>query len=121
MGVEGGATGASVISRPGVVRLNAATFGTVDNPGIANGIFGVSRSSSASFSSRYNGLDKNYNITSETPSNRILTVFAMDNLGSIVGFTQDRIAFYSIGEALDLALLDTRISDFITAIGAAIP
>jgi hypothetical protein len=35
--------------------------------------------------------------------------------------TSSRFAFYSIGENLDLALLDTRISNFITAIGAAIP
>lgn len=35
--------------------------------------------------------------------------------------TSSRFAFYSIGENLNLALLDSRISDFITAIGAAIP
>jgi len=28
---------------------------------------------------------------------------------------------YSIGESLDLALLDTRVSNLMTAIGAAIP
>jgi hypothetical protein len=32
-----------------------------------------------------------------------------------------RLAFYSIGESLDLALLDTRVSGLITAIGVAIP
>ena len=32
-----------------------------------------------------------------------------------------RFAFYSIGESLDLAALDTRVSNLITAIGAAIP
>jgi hypothetical protein len=32
-----------------------------------------------------------------------------------------RIAFYSIGESLDLALLDVRVTDLITAIGVAIP
>jgi len=32
-----------------------------------------------------------------------------------------RLAFYSIGESLDLAALDTRVSNLITAIGAAIP
>jgi hypothetical protein len=32
-----------------------------------------------------------------------------------------RIAFYSIGEALDLALLDARVSTLMTDIGAAIP
>jgi hypothetical protein len=32
-----------------------------------------------------------------------------------------RIAFYSIGESLDLALLDARVTDLINAFGAAIP
>ena len=32
-----------------------------------------------------------------------------------------RLSFYSIGESLDLALLDTRVSNLMTAIGAAIP
>jgi len=35
--------------------------------------------------------------------------------------TSSRFAFYSIGESLDLALLDTRVSNLMTAIGAAIP
>jgi hypothetical protein len=43
------------------------------------------------------------------------------NHPSQVYFSQSRLAFYSIGEALDLALLDTRVSDLITAFGAAIP
>jgi hypothetical protein len=32
-----------------------------------------------------------------------------------------RLAFYSIGESLDLALLDARVTDLITAFGVAIP
>jgi len=35
-------------------------------------------------------------------------------------FTDARIAFYSIGESLDLAALDTRVSALITAIGNAL-
>jgi hypothetical protein len=41
--------------------------------------------------------------------------------GESAGFADARLAFYSIGESLDLALLDTRVSALITAIGAAIP
>jgi hypothetical protein len=37
------------------------------------------------------------------------------------GYSNARLAFYSIGESLDLAALDTRVSALITAIGAAIP
>jgi hypothetical protein len=34
--------------------------------------------------------------------------------------TDARLAFYSIGESLDLALLDARVTALVTAIGAAI-
>ena len=36
-------------------------------------------------------------------------------------YSDARLAFYSIGESLDLAALDNRVSALITAIGAAIP
>jgi hypothetical protein len=36
-------------------------------------------------------------------------------------FSNARLAFYSIGESLDLALLDTRITTLINAFAAAIP
>ena len=36
-------------------------------------------------------------------------------------YSNARLAFYSIGESLDLAKLDTRVSNLMTAIGAAIP
>ena len=35
--------------------------------------------------------------------------------------TDARLAFYSIGESLDLALLDARVTALINAIAAAIP
>jgi hypothetical protein len=38
-----------------------------------------------------------------------------------VGATNARLAFYSIGESLDLALLDARVTDLINAFAAAIP
>jgi hypothetical protein len=37
------------------------------------------------------------------------------------GKSAARLAFYSIGESIDLAKLDTRVSALITAFGAAIP
>lgn len=39
---------------------------------------------------------------------------------SITGHTSARLAFYSIGSALDLAALDARVTALVTAIGAAI-
>jgi hypothetical protein len=56
---------------------------------------------------------------SATMSNNIF-LFAR-NQNAPNGHINARLAFYSIGESLDLAALDTRVSNLMTAIGAAIP
>jgi hypothetical protein len=49
-------------------------------------------------------------------------VFAReDNAGSQQQHSNGRLAFYSIGESLALASLDSRITALYNAIGAAIP
>jgi len=49
-----------------------------------------------------------------------MAIFA--RLGSPASnYSNARLSFYSIGESLDLAKLDTRVSNLMTAIGAAIP
>jgi hypothetical protein len=49
-------------------------------------------------------------------------VFAQNlNNGTLSAATDARLSFYSIGESLDLALLDNRVSTLMTDIGAAIP
>jgi hypothetical protein len=47
-------------------------------------------------------------------------VFARNNQETADAYTTARIAFYSIGESLDLALLDARITTLINALDAAI-
>ena len=47
-------------------------------------------------------------------------VFARNDEGAVSFPSDATLAFYSIGEALDLALLDTRVTALITAIGAAV-
>jgi hypothetical protein len=90
------------------------------NAGVGNttGFIGVSRSNPESFNYRFGSTTSNAVISSQTPFNGDLLVF-----GRIVGqqYVNGRLAFYSIGESLDLAKLDTRVSALITAIGAAIP
>ena len=83
--------------------------------------YGTSRASSSSFTVRHGGVDYLASINSEIPANRNIRVF------ETAGKSTARIAFYSIGAALPdsptqsgLELLDSRISAFITAIGAAI-
>jgi hypothetical protein len=50
-----------------------------------------------------------------------MAVFAVNNNGTIQVPTNARLAFYSIGESLNLTQLDTRVTALINAFGAAIP
>ena len=48
-------------------------------------------------------------------------VFASNTDSSAANFTNARLAFYSIGESLDLARLDARVTDLINAFAVTIP
>ncbi len=80
------------------------------------GFIGVSRLTPTSFNYRFASTTVNRVNASETPFNGNFLVF-----GRVVGtpYINGRLAFYSIGESLDLALLDARVTGLITAIGAA--
>jgi hypothetical protein len=94
----------------------------VNGPGVANigtlstGFVGVNRSTSTGFVLRSSGSNiAEQASTSATPASGNILVFGGIN------FYAGRLAFYSIGESLDLALLDARVSALITAFGVAIP
>jgi hypothetical protein len=82
----------------------------------AAGFLGASRGASTSFTYRSSGTTQTQTSTSSTPTTGAIYVFT--DL-SASNYTNARIAFYSIGESLDLALLDARVTALITAIGAA--
>lgn len=84
----------------------------------AAGLMGLNRSSSASYVFRGNGQNSTVNQASNAPPSDDFLVFR----GSATsGFLANgRFAFYSIGDSLDLAIMDTRVSALITAIGNAI-
>lgn len=97
-------------------RVNSGTNAVVSSPTV--GFCGVNRSSSSLQTIRSRGVNGTTTTASGTPSSDTIGLFAR-----FVGdsFTSDaRLAFYSIGEAVDLALLDTRVSALVTAIGNAI-
>jgi hypothetical protein len=48
-------------------------------------------------------------------------VFGRNASNALNAPTSGRLQFYWIGESLDLAALDTRVTDLINAIGVAIP
>lgn len=84
-----------------------------------SGFMGVSRNSSSFFTARNGSSSDATNATSASPDLANMLVFRR-YAGSALPYS-GRIAFYSIGESLDLALLDARVTDLINAIGAAIP
>ena len=86
------------------------------------GFVGSSRSSSATYDYRANGASSPAFIASmPVPGSRNHFVFARNNGTSAELFATQSIAFYSIGESLDLALLDTRVTTLMSDLAAAIP
>ena len=102
-------------------RSGDATALVVYNQQAASGFIGTTRSISSSFSGRVAGSNYSQSTASSTPPATNLFVFARQRLGGPESPTNGRLAFYSIGESLDLALLDARVSALITAFGVAIP
>jgi hypothetical protein len=86
----------------------------------AIGFMGHSRDSSTNVNTRANAINGAIGLTSVAPSNILLTVYAR-NASPLTNYSNARLAFYSIGESLGLALLDARVTDLINAFGAAIP
>jgi hypothetical protein len=96
-------------------------IGVSNNP---TGLHGTSRSASATFSSRVGSTTRSHSQTSEAATTSSTYLFALPTsvADTTPGtFTAARLAFYSIGESLNLALLDTRVTDLINAFAAAIP
>jgi hypothetical protein len=86
------------------------------------GFFGYSRSLANSFTYRDSGTTYNPLTVSQAPTSDNTFVFARNNGSNVAErYSRSRLAFYSIGESLNLALLDARVTTLINAIGAAIP
>ena len=85
------------------------------------GFMGATRSSSSSFTYRIVGADTSVISSSFAPGSTTLGIFAERFNGALAGsFFPDTLSFYSIGESLDLALLDARVSGLMVAISGAI-
>jgi hypothetical protein len=86
------------------------------------GFIGVNRASSTQISYRAPGPQSgSITVTSEPIYSANIFIFGTNNANTFQSGSTSRLAFYSIGESLDLAKLDTRVSNLMTAIGAAIP
>lgn len=85
------------------------------------GLQGLSRAASASYTRRANATNQTVSVASLSGDDAEMWIYARNTTGgSAQLYSTARLAFYSIGEAIDLADLDTRLSALVTAIGAAI-
>jgi hypothetical protein len=84
---------------------------------LTGGFVGTSRSNSSAYDRRNNAATTTISSTSLSTDGGITLI---NGFGGSASGTH-RLAFYSIGESIDLTKLDARVSALITAIGAAIP
>ena len=85
------------------------------------GLAGVSRTASNSYNWRWAGATGTSTSASTGTYSANIFVYGSNVNGAITNRSNGRLAFYSIGESLNLALLDTRVSNLMTALTAAIP
>lgn len=99
--------------------IRSRTIASIDGSSAMKlaGTHAISRFSSSSVNVLLPGFASSVSLASEPPRNATIKVFGRD----VTPYFNGRIAFYSIGESLDLALLDARVTTLIAAIGAAIP
>ena len=98
-------------------RNRSGSFQSVGLPG-AVGFLGHTRNEASGFMGRQRGLNTFFTISSVvTPTTDNITVFS---LGGSDFFTDAHLSFYSIGENVDLAALDTRVSTLMTEIEAVL-
>jgi len=122
-GLSGGTSGANNIfwdsGANGLLmrsRTGDAVFQSFQGASSApTGFVGHSRAIAASYTQRAYGSTITQINTSGAATNESIEVFRRG-----VGYSNARLSFYSIGESLNLALLDSRVTTLINAIDAAI-
>ena len=103
-------------------RSNAPSTPSSPANGSWAGLLATSRSNASSFISRINGTNYTKPATSPslTPGNKMI-VFGSHRTPSDTRYrTQSRMAWYSVGENIDLSLLDSHVSTLISDINNAI-
>jgi hypothetical protein len=96
---------------------NADVLGT----GAATGLYGVNRNVSANYIARQASTNTTFTRVSQAPTGGNTLVFTLnDGSSTALRAIDGTIAFYSIGESLNLELLDARVTTLINAFAAAI-
>jgi hypothetical protein len=105
-------------------QANGGIYSTINGPATNTGLsdlgfLGAGRNAATIGLFRANATTFSYGGVSVTPLSLDMGVFAAPGGNLSITRSNARLAFYSIGESLDLALLDSRVTALITAIGAA--
>lgn len=100
-------------------RINYG-LGSAHHPSTANddGLLAANRADSSGITGRIGGVNYLVADNSIPPVAQNVLVFAR-NPSTPINFSDGRISFYSIGESIDLALLDRRVSELMTAYSTA--
>jgi hypothetical protein len=119
MGVGQATSGASAIlteaigaNRVSYRSRNSNLIGDANGTAFSTGFIGLSRSNSAEYITRIDGANTTRTQARQTPLNADITIFGRSNAAQSTA----RIATYSIGESLDLALLDARIATYMASL-----
>jgi len=94
---------------------------SLDSPANFNsgaGLIGIARNNSSSYEVIGNNLTATMNSVSQTPNGTNIGIFARVG-GGVNNNTDARLCFYSIGEYLNLSLLDARLDTFMAALSNA--
>lgn len=122
IGAGGGNVGATHIGRLSAEpALNFRNRNETTNPGSSlgnsTGYIGMSRSNSSNFAIRAAGTDSTLTRTSETPYDANIHIYRRD-ITFFASYTDARIYFYSVGEAIDQTLYDQHTTAYRNAIAA---
>jgi len=123
MGVGGGGAGSSEIAAIGGVsqfrNQAAGIFGT-SRSDQTTGLWGSTRNNSTTFNARTGAnTDTSPTRTSASPAAGNIHVFRTSTFTTL--FSPYRLAWYSMGTAIDLGLLRTRFTTYLADIAAGIP
>jgi hypothetical protein len=102
--------------QPKIHTAGGPTLNTQIASGLVTSFYGATRNNASSYVARANGTNYTLNFASAFDD-----ATNIDVLSDRQPALRARLSFYSIGESLDLALLDARVSTLMTDIGAAIP
>jgi len=118
MGSGNGTGNSNFVSRSATSIGQRLSGDSVDISGVnGTGFIGINRNNSTSVTGRGNSQNVVVTAASVSPTTSSITVFG--NVST--GYSSAKLQFYSIGESIDLALLDARVTNLINAYASAIP